>query len=312
MLGREVRILRHFTKLATVVLIALPATAAFAHAEISDPVLAQKISVLLRDVFTGTNEQTTAAQAKIRDLFRARGLPTIAQVGNDTSYDFVLLASLGQPLSFEADVLPAVRAAARKNEIPSDAAIFYLARFRLERMKESADKHAPLNPSLRDQIESLYKIDQAVRQPAGFDKQKMIQTDRKLAPVLKNIFEKYGLPTFAMVGTRAAGEFVIMVQHQSPEFRAQVLPKLKAAIDEGQADPQSFALVYDRSQRDQGKKQLYGTQLECKAGQNLREAPIEDEAHVNERRAKLGLMRVQLYARLTAESMPQFCAAEPA
>lgn len=230
MLGREVTILRHFTKLATVVLIALPATAAFAHAEISDPVLAQKISVLLRDVFTGTNEQTTAAQAKIRDLFRARGLPTIAQVGNDTSYDFVLLASLGQPLSFQADVLPAVRAAARKNEIPSDAAIFYLARFRLERMKESADKHAPLNPSLRDQIESLYKIDQAVRQPAGFDKQKMIQTDRKLAPVLKNIFEKYGLPTFAMVGTRAAGEFVIMVQHQSPEFREQVLPKLKAAL----------------------------------------------------------------------------------
>ena len=34
------------------------------------------------------------------------------------------------------------------------------------------------------------------------------------------------------------------------------------------------------------------------------------KSHVSERRAKLGLMRVQLYARLTAESMPQFYAAE--
>ena len=60
-----------------------------------------------------------------------------------------------------------------------------------------------------------------------------------------------------MVGVQAAKDFVIMVQHQPPEFRLAVLPKLKANVDAGQADPGTFAMVYDRTQRDQGKDQLY-------------------------------------------------------
>ena len=80
-----------------------------------------------------------------------------------------------------------------------------------------------------------------------------------------------------MVGVQAAKHFAVMVQHQPAEFRRAVLPKLKANVDVGQADPATYAVVYDRSQRDQGKNQLYGEQLECTSGTALEEAPIDNE-----------------------------------
>ena len=64
---------------------------------------------------------------------------------------------------------------------------------------------------------------------------------------------------------------------------------------------------YDRTQRDQGKNQLYGQQLECANEKALELAPIDDEKHVNMRRAELGLIRVELYARLVRLNLPDFC-----
>ncbi len=275
----------------------------------SEPALAKKIEGLQQIVLSpGTGNRGDAARAEIRQIFKARGLPTVAEVGDNAAYDFVLLASLGQPLEFQRQVLPAIRNAGKHKTVPPDAIVFYQARYRLEQEKNRAKRSAPSHPDLRDEIKRLYKVDQAVRQRAGFDAKKMTRVDRENATPLQAIFKKYGVPTYEMVGVEAAKDFVIMVQHQAPKFRQQVLPKLKANVEAGQADPDSYALVYDRSQRDQGKKQLYGTQLECKSGEAMHEAPIEDEADVDQRRAELGLMRMALYARLTAEMMPQFCA----
>lgn len=275
---------------------------------LSDPTLARKIESLLQTVLTDeAGHKDEIAKAEVRHMFEARGLPTVAEVGNDAAYDFVLLASLGQPLAFQAKVESTIRKASKLKKIPPDAAIFYHARYRLEKDKEQAEKSGPTNPGLRDEIERLYKVDQAVRQRAGFNAKKMRETDEQNAAPLQTILGKYGVPTYATVGVQAAKDFVIMAQHQSAKFRQEVLPKLRANVDKGQADPDSYALVYDRAQRDNAKKQLYGTQLECKPGETMHEAPIEDEDHVNQRRAELGLMRVELYASLIREMMPQFC-----
>ena len=98
-----------------------------------------------------------------------------------------------------------------------------------------------------------------------------------------------------------------MVQHQPAAFRLAVLPKLKANVDAGQAEPGSYATVYDRSQRDQGKNQLYGQQLECATGKALEVAPMDDAATVNVRRAELGLMRLELYAWIVRLNSPDVC-----
>jgi len=273
----------------------------------TDPALAADIKQLTHKVLTA-DEDDAADAAKVKAILAQHGLPTIREVGDEAAYDFILLlTSDGVLQELQAEALPKIKAAVAQHELPPDAGVFYEARVRSEKAKAAALKRAPENPALRDQIERLVKVDQEVRQQKGFDVAKMNATDAGNATPLQDILNKYGVPSYAMVGPQATGDFVLMIQHQPPQFREQVLPKLKALVSAGQADPGSYALVYDLSQRDARKKQLYGERLECKAGETMHEAPIEDEPHVNQRRAELGLMRVELYASLVAEMMPQFC-----
>ncbi len=272
-----------------------------------DPALAAHLKQLLHTVFT-SEDKSDAPEAEVKAIFAKHGLPTIREVGDEAAYDFVVLLTTDRlMLELQAEVAPRIRAAVARHDLSSEAGVFYEARLHSEESKEAARMRAPENSSLRDQIERLVKIDQEARQQKGFDATRMAETDARNAPLLQDILKKYGVPTYAMVGPQAAGDFVLMIQHQPPQFRQQVLPKLKALVDAGQADPGSYALVYDLSQRDLGKKQLYGERLECGAGEPMHEAPIEDEPHVNQRRAELGLIRLELYADWVAEMMPQFC-----
>jgi CubicO group peptidase (beta-lactamase class C family) len=200
-----------------------------------------------------------------------------------------------------------VNGAARSRKLPADAPAFYKARLRHEELKRRAESHAPSNPALREEIEAMYKTDQAVRQQKDFDVRTMGETDQQHASALLAILDRHGVPTNSMVGPSAGGHFIDLIQHQSSAFRQRVLAKLKENVEMGEADAESYAMVYDRSQRDLGSNQLYGEQLECNAGQQIHEAPIEEKAHLDERRAELGLIRVELYARFVKELMPQFC-----
>jgi len=68
--------------------------------------------------------------------------------------------------------------------------------------------------------------------------------------------------------------------------------------------------VFDRSQTDAGKKEIYGQNLICDTQHpDLREGPIEDEGHVNEQRAAIGMMRLALYVQLVVALSPGICAA---
>ncbi|MGE5205153.1 MAG: DUF6624 domain-containing protein [Chlamydiota bacterium] len=276
---------------------------------VSDPTAAGKITKLFHAVFATDNErEESLATSEVKAIYTRRGLPTITEVGDEPAYEFILLLANDRfPLSFRQQVLAKIKEAAARHEIPSDAPIFYAARLRMSEAKQKAESSPPTNLALRDQIKRMYKADQGVRQKNSFDPEELVKVDQSHTAPLQAIFRKYGLPTYSLVGPQAADEFLIMIQHQPAHFRAQVLPNLKAAVDAGQADAETYALVYDRAQRDMGRKQLYGTQFECKQGEKLHPAPTEDEAHVNQRRAQMGHMRVELYARLLAETTPQFC-----
>lgn len=276
---------------------------------VTDRPLQERIERLFHTVFFADDESKEAlARSEVEQIYANQGLPRVGEVGDEAAYEFVvLLLSEKFPLAFRTEVLAKVNEAVARNEIPRDAATFYAAKLRIEKAKADAEAHPPSNPPLRDEIHRMYRVDQAVRQQHGFDPKKLEQTDHEHSAPLQAILNKYGVPTYAMVGPEAAGEFVIMIQHQPAGFRQQVLPKLKANVDAGQADPESYALVYDRSMRDAGRKQFYGEQFVCNAGEKLHAAPIEDEPHLNERRAELGLIRIEFYERMLAETMPQFC-----
>jgi hypothetical protein len=275
--------------------------------------LAERITQLLHTVLASDDEtQGAEAEAEAKRIFQERGLPTIPEVGEEAAYEFVVLTCSPGPAEFQAKVLSKAREALSRHALAPDAVLYCEARARQEKVKAQIKRHPPTRPALRDEIERLYTTDQAVRQTKNFDMTKMIQADRDHEGPLEAIFDTYGVPTYAMVGVEVASHFVVMVQHQSPQLRRRVLPQLKAKVEAGQADPAYYAMVYDRSSLEAGRKQLYGENLECSGeSPTLHETPIEDEAHVNVRRARVGLMRAELYARTVIERSRVVCPGAP-
>lgn len=272
----------------------------------SNATLGSEIQSLFHAALVADDDTKETLEAE--RIYDQHGLLTIREVGDEPAYEFVvLLANVKVPSELRSQIALNLKDAPARNEIPSDAVIYYDARLRADEARQRAEVHPPSNPTLRDVIDRMYKLDQSVRQQKEFDLAKMEAVDRRHGASLRGILDEYGLPTYSMVGAEAAGEFVIMIQHQPPKVSEEVLPKLKAAVDAGEADPKNYAMVYDRSQLDLGKKQVYGERLECKSGEKMHEAPIEDEAHVDHRRAELGLIRIDLYSQIVAEEMPQLC-----
>jgi hypothetical protein len=273
-----------------------------------DPALAERIPQLLHTVIAGDDEaRSAAAIAEARQIFQSRGLPTVAEVGDEAAYEFVVLTCSPGPPEVQATVL--ARARRSRPSLPPDALLYCEARVRQDRIKAHAQRHPPTDPALRDEIRRLYTGDQAVRATKDFDIERMARTDRENARPLEAIFESRGVPSYDMVGAEAASMFVVMVQHQSSEFRRQVLPRLKANVDAGQADAADYSMVYDRAAREQGRKQRYGQNLECDSkSPTPHVTPIEHERDVDTRRARIGLLRLALYVRMVS---PVVCPGAP-
>jgi hypothetical protein len=279
-----------------------------AAAAAKDTALANRIEQLVETFLTSDDDAKNASVlSDARVIFEREGIPSVAKVGDAAAYGFVLINMLGQPPDFRLQFFSRVREASTRRELPEDALAFAEARRRQTEVEQRYSAHPPSHPELRDQISRLLEDDQAARERERFDLKKVEEADRRTAGALKAIFDRYGVPTYDMVGVQAAKDFVVMVQHQPPEFRLAVLPKLKANVDAGQGEPGTYAMVYDRTRRDQRKNQLYGQQLECTSGKALELAPIEDEKNVDIRRAKLGLIRIELYVRLVRLHSPDMC-----
>jgi hypothetical protein len=274
---------------------------------VQDEALRQRI-IQLVDRYTSAADDAgeQAVLADARRMFEEHGVPTIKQVGDEAAYEFVFLNAAGQKPPFLQLFLDAVRDPAVSHDVPAEARAFVDRQARQMSAGKKAPTQPPSMPALRDEINAMMAADQAVRQKEQFDFQKLMEQDKRTAGPLKAIFDRYGVPTYDMVGIDAAKAFVVMVQHQSPELRAAVLPKLRANVDAGQAEAEMYAMVYDRTQGDQGRAQRYGQNFVCKDGR-FEPAPIEDPEHVDERRAEVGLMRLSMYARILKANSPPIC-----
>jgi hypothetical protein len=156
-----------------------------------DAPLRARIQQLLHVALTTDDEkQEEAAEAEAKEIFAKRGLPTVAAVGDEAAYEFVLLTCSPGPTEFQNQVLRKALAGAKSHEVPADAASYCAAHIRQETVKAKAKKRAPSNPALREQIERLFKVDQAVREKQGFDIARMERTDREHAAALEEIFAK--------------------------------------------------------------------------------------------------------------------------
>jgi hypothetical protein len=111
---------------------------------------------------------------------------------------------------------------------------------------------------------------------------------------LVEIIDQFGWPGLRFAGAASQTSFLVL-QHADNDVQIKYLPLLRDAVQRGDARGDDLALLEDRVRTFVGKPQLYGSQL---SGQPLKFLPIEDEAHVDERRRSLGLMPLADYAKL--------------
>ena len=120
---------------------------------------------------------------------------------------------------------------------------------------------------------------------------RMEAVHRHNAARLSDIMASVGWPTETIVGAEGAAAAWLVAQHAigEPAFQRRCLAELTRAAERHEVPAWQPAMLDDRIRVFEGRLQLYGTQLEVDDDGRLQPHPIEDSAHVEERRRAVGL-----------------------
>jgi tRNA A37 N6-isopentenylltransferase MiaA len=151
-----------------------------------------------------------------------------------------------------------------------------------------------VTPDLRDELLQMAKADQEVRNRINWTDpdptlvEEMQRLDRQNAKRLSEIVDTHGWPGKSLVGEDGAHAAWLIVQHAVHDraLMKRCLAKMRESPSE--VSPADIAYLTDRMELFEHGKQVYGTQLRIeKDGVSVE--PIDDPAHVDERRAAMGL-----------------------
>lgn len=127
----------------------------------------------------------------------------------------------------------------------------------------------------------------------------MVQKDKQNLVLVKRILDQYGWLGPQKVGLQASQALFLVLQHAELSVQKFYLPLILKAEKQGEILSSNLAIMEDRINVREGKKQLYGSQgfQDSETGQLLF-YPIEDPDHIDERRKMMGLGTMQEYASL--------------
>jgi tetratricopeptide (TPR) repeat protein len=110
---------------------------------------------------------------------------------------------------------------------------------------------------------------------------------------LEGVVATYGWPGKTVVGEDASHAAWLLVQHADKAVALQkhCLAQMEKMMPSGEVDAQDYAYLYDRVAVAEKRPQRYGTQFD----DHRKPQPIEDEAHVDARRAAIGLPSMAEY-----------------
>lgn len=165
--------------------------------------------------------------------------------------------------------------------------------------------------SLKDELEAMYDTDQSHRSEMhevgkkyGHSSPEMMELWKKQQPIdeanikrLVEFIETHGWPGRRLVGDKASTAAFLVLQHANYTYQKRYLPLLRKAVADRELRADSLALLEDRVLMNEGKKQLYGSQLQTNAKGVLEFYPIEDELNVDKRRQSVGLEPLAEYAK---------------
>jgi hypothetical protein len=168
-----------------------------------------------------------------------------------------------------------------------------------------------LNLRLKHELDSLYEVDQRYRSmlfdsrinrnpdslaaALGVPKSElnatimsqMQRTDLSNLERMQAILQQYGYPGKSLVGAPTNQAAWNVIQH-APKIIPQYLPMMKLAAEKGELPFDRYATMLDRQLMNEGKEQLYGTQVRGYNGQPPFVWPIQNPVQVNQRRKQAG------------------------
>ncbi|HJT65222.1 MAG TPA: VWA domain-containing protein [Pyrinomonadaceae bacterium] len=125
------------------------------------------------------------------------------------------------------------------------------------------------------------------------DQEKLHQLYEASTVKLCELLKTNGWPTTAMVDREGvAATYYILKNGGTYEMQRDLLPVILAAIKKDPLQKPEFAGLFDRLRVSAGMKQIFGTQAVSMGG-FLVLYPIEDEKHVDDRRAEFGMSTME-------------------
>lgn len=115
---------------------------------------------------------------------------------------------------------------------------------------------------------------------------------------VKKILNEKGWVGKDKVGAEANSALFLVIQHSDLETQKKYLPMMKEAVTKGNADSGSLALLIDRIEIREGRKQIYGSQIGTNPNTKTQYVlPLIDPDNVNKRRAEVGLGSISDYVK---------------
>jgi hypothetical protein len=147
----------------------------------------------------------------------------------------------------------------------------------------------------REVLQRMMRLSE-IQQKSGAqsDEAKSFQNEMAAANVgslaaIETIIAQYGWVAPDVVGRDVYDTQFLIIQQADPAVRKKYLPILHEAVTAGKARPDELARLEDQVAVDEGRPQLYGTQVELGVDGKSRVYLLSDPDHVDERRAAVGL-----------------------
>ena len=153
--------------------------------------------------------------------------------------------------------------------------------------------HGAVDQAIRDTLVQL------LQSGGSFDAafaRRMAMVDSGNSTWLQGVLAARGWPRRSVVGDEAAESAFLIVQHavQDTAFMAQALAMMEPLVADSEVKGSNVAMLADRLAVQRTGRQRYGTQAKLLDGRIVMD-PIDDSAHVDERRAALGLPPLARY-----------------
>ena len=140
----------------------------------------------------------------------------------------------------------------------------------------------------RQILSEVLESDQRIRK--ANEPIKYAKEDHRNQELVISIIEKCGMPTLKEVNQRQMDAIWLGLQHSTEEIRKKYFPQIEKAVKNGDLSKGQYALMKDRILMDEGKPQIYGSQIK-----NGKLYKLENPETVNERRKEIGMEPIEDY-----------------